>query len=224
MSACGGKASPALSSTQHPCMELCDLLLRCWRLWDQGIKSIPWKTTACKWVLCSAQHLYFCSHLLCPRGRRDSHEEKPCVMCYLHLALPMMALVCLHPLFFSCIVGVLEKTIWVSWVSLGVTEGRRTLGKGGMADVTRGAGQHHPPGQPGATALGDAALVLPSPACLVLLLSSPGSAGSRHWSSLGQCLAGSGQVRGALQKIGRRGDIADLRKKKKIKVGFISRT
>lgn len=115
------------------------------------------------------------------------------------------------------------------WVSLSVTEGRRKLGKGGLADITRWRGQHHlvmlplksPPSQTGATGLMDAVLVLPNPACLVLLLSSPGSAGSRHWSSLGYGLAGSGQVRqchwpwGSLQKIRRRGDVADLGGKKR---------
>lgn len=109
-----------------------------------------------------------------------------------------------------------------------MTEGRRKLGKGGMADKTRGGGQHHlvtlplrsPPGHTGAAGLMDAALVLPNRACLVLLLSSPGLAGSRHWALLGHHLAGSGQVRqchwprGALQKTGRRGDVADLRGKK----------
>lgn len=127
-------------------MEQCDQLLSCWRLWHQGIKSVPWKTTACKWDLCSAQHLYFSSHCLnfftvCLRGRADSQGEKPCIMWYLYLALSMTALVCQHPLFFH-VLSVYPK-IWVSWVFLGVTEGRRKLGKGGMADMTRGGGQHH---------------------------------------------------------------------------------
>lgn len=132
---------------------------------NQGIRSVPWKTTACKWDLCSAQHLYFCLDLLnfftvCPRWRRDSQGESLYHVVSLPCPTHDSPCVC-APFVFSCIVSVLEKTIQVSWVSLGVTEGRRKLGKGGMSDTTRWGGQHHlvmlplrsPPSQTGATGL-----------------------------------------------------------------------
>lgn len=103
-------------------------------------------------------------------------------------------------------------------------------GKVGWQTRPEGGGQHHlvmlplrsPPGHTGAAGLMDAALVLPNRACLVLLLSSPGLAGSRHLGLVGTppCCH---WPRGALQKIGRRGDVADLREKKS-KGGFVSRT
>lgn len=195
MSVCRGKASPALSPTQHPCMEQCDQLLTCWRLWDQGIKSVPWRQQLANGTCvlpstCISAHVILISWQSV-LGEEEFHRVKSLVSCG-YLALPMMALVCLHPLFFSRVVSVLEKTIWVSWVSLAVTEGRRKLGKGRMADRTRGGGQHHlvmlplrsPPSQTGAIGLMDAALVLTNPACLVLLLSSAGSTGTDpHWDT-----------------------------------------
>lgn len=192
MSACRGKASP-LSVLLS--ILAWNSVTSYWRLWDQGIKSVPWRQQLANETCvlpntCISAHIILIS-LQPVLGEEEFHRVKSLVPCG-YLALPMMALVCLHPLFFSGIVSVLEKTIWVSWVSLGVTEGRRKLGKGGMADTTRGGGQHRlvmlplrsHASQTGAIGLMDAALVLPNPACLVLLLSSTDSAGTNpHWDT-----------------------------------------
>lgn len=75
-----------------------------WRLWDWEMKSVPWKTTAGKWGWFAAQHVYFssnplCFFTVCPRWKRDSQGEKPCILWYLHLALHVVSLICLLPFF-----------------------------------------------------------------------------------------------------------------------------
>lgn len=111
-------------------------------------------------------------------------------------------------------VSVLEKSVWVSCVSLGGERGERKLGKGGMVDMTIEGGRHAlgmlqkrrsawaaieggPHEQAGATGLAGAAPVLPpNPACLVLLLSSPGLSRQRVLVVTGMalpCLVAAGQ-------------------------------
>lgn len=154
-------------------------------------------------------------------------------MWYHHLAPPMMALVCLHPLFLH--VSALEKTIWVSchlpgcdrrqektgerWDGRQDQRGRAALS--GDAAIEESSWSHRCSWTHGCCS-GPAKSCLPGASALISRL-------SRHWALLGHRLAGSGQVRqchwprGALQKIGTRGDVADLREKKS-KGGFVSRT